>query len=305
MAGKTTSFISLRRITTISSHTFTQLVRMKVFYLLSVFAVLLIGVQMVEMPYSVSGVSNMNQDLRLLKSAGFFAMNTFAFILALSATALLLPKDIEDRTLYTILCKPVPRLDYLLGKLGGVLCLILVSLLVMDGLFSAILHFKVEGIVAETQSMLGARGLSAAVIERQSEEIYSQGVTWNLQIGVLAVFLKAAVIASIAMLVSTFSTSTIFTIIITVIVALIGTIQADAREYFMRQEDLGIITPMSEVTRWVALLFPDFQLLGVEDGVIDGKQVPSTILGRVCWVAFLYCAVYTVLSWFVFRRKEV
>lgn len=305
MAGKTTSFISPSRIWAIASHTFTQLVRMKVFYLLSVFAVLLIGVQMVEMPYATSGVSDVNQDLRLLKSAGFFAMNTFAFILALSATALLLPKDIEDRTLYTILCKPVPRLDYLLGKLGGVLVLILISLLVMDVLFSVVLHVKVTGIVQETTEFMTMRGRPPELIEKYAADLYAQGVTWNLQAGVLAVFAKAAVIATVAMLVSTFSTSTIFTIIITVIVALIGTIQADAREYFMRQESLGIVTPMSEVTRWVALFFPDFQLLGIEDGVIDGKQVSASVLGRVCWVAFLYCAVYTVLSWFVFRKKEV
>lgn len=305
MAGKTTSFISPGRICTIASHTFTQLVRMKVFYLLSVFAILLIGVQMVEMPYATSGVSDVNQDLRLLKSAGFFAMNTFAFILALSATALLLPKDIEDRTLYTILCKPVPRLDYLLGKLGGVLGLIVVSLLVMDVLFSAILHMKVTGIVEDGSAMLVSMGRPPEVVEKYASDLYAQGVTWDLQAGVLAVFMKAAVIASVAMLVSTFSTSTIFTIIITVIVALIGTIQADAREYFMRQESLGIVTPMSELTRWVAMFFPDFQLLGIEDGVIDGEEVPISLLGRVSLVAALYCGVYTVLSWFVFRKKEI
>ena len=46
-----------------------------------------------------------------------------AIILGIVATALIIPRDLEDRTLYTILAKPVPRLDYLVGKLLGILAL--------------------------------------------------------------------------------------------------------------------------------------------------------------------------------------
>jgi len=42
-------------------------------------------------------------------------------VYSIAATALLLPRDVEDRTLYTILSKPVPRIEYLLGRLVGVL----------------------------------------------------------------------------------------------------------------------------------------------------------------------------------------
>ena len=297
-------FISDTRISVIAGHTFTQLVRMKVFYFLVVFAVIVLASQFVDMS-TLGAVKAVEQNLRVMKGAGFFAMNMFSVILALSATALLLPKDIEDRTLYTILCKPVPRLDYLIGKLLGVVALVTVGLLVMDGLFCLILNIRVEAMVAEQADLLTRMGRSAEVIESHAAAIREQGVTWSLQAGVIAVLLKAIVVASIALLVSTFSTSTIFTIIITVVVVLIGLIQAEARDYFLQQQSLGMSSPMLEMTRWISLLFPDFKLLGIEDGVINGERVSWSLLGRVSLAGVLYAAIYTVLSWFVFRRKEL
>ena len=64
----------------------------------------------------------------MLKDVSLGAMSIFTWLLAVLATAMLLPKDIEDRTLYTILAKPVPRFEYLLGKLLGVLALLFVAL---------------------------------------------------------------------------------------------------------------------------------------------------------------------------------
>lgn len=297
--------ISVARISTIAGHTFTQLVRMKVFYFLAIFAVLLLGLQLIDMPYVSGAGGGVDQNIRLIKSAGFFAMNTFCFILALSATALLIPKDVEDRTLYTILSKPVPRLDYLLGKLFGVIGLLVVSLVVMDVLFSSILYLRVESVVAEDSKMLTEMGRPQSMIDAYVSGIRAQGVNLELQAGVLGVFLKALVVAAVALLVSTFSTSTIFTIIVTVMVVLMGLIQAEAREYFMQQQALGVTTLMSEVTRFIALLFPDFKLLGIEDAVIDGKNLPRGVILQVSLIAVFYSAIYVVLAWFVFRKKEI
>ena len=52
---------------------------------------------------------------------------------------MLLPKDMEDRTLYTILAKPVARFEYLLGKLCGVAAMLTVATLLMTTFFSAVL----------------------------------------------------------------------------------------------------------------------------------------------------------------------
>src|SRR5688572_31379163 len=104
-----------RRIGVIAMHTFTQLVRMKVFYFLGVFAVILLAsnlfnIQNLDRP-NLAGVD----ALRSIRSWSLGTMTLFSVVMGIVATALLLPKDVEDRTLYTILAKPVPRLDYLVG----------------------------------------------------------------------------------------------------------------------------------------------------------------------------------------------
>ena len=59
----------------------------------------------------------------MLKDVCLGAMSIFTSLLAILATANFLPKDLEDRTLYNLLSKPVPRFVYLLGKLLGIILL--------------------------------------------------------------------------------------------------------------------------------------------------------------------------------------
>lgn len=301
---KKTSFISISRIRVIAGHTFTQLVRMKVFYFLIAFAILLWGAKQVIFPNETGGDTSPEQELRLIKSAGFAAMNMFGMILSLSATALLIPKDIEDRTLYTILCKPVPRLDYLLGKLLGILLLIFVSLIAMDLALSFFLNQKASEIIAtQTEQMLSI-GMPQDVINEQLAGLKAHGVTMNIHFATFAIFLKATVIASIALLISTFSSSTLFTQILTLVIIVIGLIQADAREYATTMAEFGQTNSLSNISLGIAVFFPDLQFLSIEDGVIDGRDIPLKIMGQITVIATFYFAIYIVLSWFTFRRKE-
>jgi len=277
---------------------------MKVFYFLVVFVILLWAAKQIILPNQTGGDGSPEQELRLLKSTGFAAMNMFSMLLALSATALLIPKDIEDRTIYTILCKPVPRLDYLLGKLLGVLVLIFVSLVAMDLVLSFFLHQKASGMIALQTEQLVARGTPQEVINEQLAGLKAHGLTINIHFATIAIFLKAIVIASIALLISTFSSSTLFTLILTLIIIVIGLIQADAREYATMMAQFGEQNKLSNISLGVAIFFPDLQFLSIEDGVIDGRNVPMSIMLQISMVAILYFAIYVVLSWFAFRKKE-
>ncbi len=298
-----TSFISLPRISVIAGHTFTQLVRMKVFYFLIIFAVLIWALKQFVLGTFTGGDTASEQQLRLLKSTSYFAMNLFSIVMAISATALLIPKDIEDRTLYTILCKPVPRLDYLIGKLLGVLLLIFVSLIFMDLLLSVMLHYNTQSLIASEISLMGAGG-NSEVLQERITTLNAHGLTNNIHYATLVIFFKAAVIASVALLISTFSTSTIFTLILTIIILLIGMIQADARELILKASERGETSIISKLSMFIVLVFPDFQLISVDDGVIDGKIVPKLTLLKITIVSFFYVALYTSLSWFTFRKKE-
>ena len=132
---------SFARVAAITGNTFTELVRLKVFYFLLIFALLLIANSLFMARLSFQ------QEFQVLKDVSLGAMSIFTSLLAIVATAQLLPRDLEDRTIYTILAKPVPRYEYLIGKLAGVLLLLALSIVAMSALFLAVLFLREQMLV--------------------------------------------------------------------------------------------------------------------------------------------------------------
>jgi len=101
---------SFGRIGAIARTTFIELARLRVFYVLVLFALVLI--------ISSSFVARISfqQELQVTKDIALGAINFFLSMLAIVATAQLLPRDLEDRVIYSVLTKPVRRFEYMLGK---------------------------------------------------------------------------------------------------------------------------------------------------------------------------------------------
>jgi len=303
-----TSFFSPRRAGIIALSTVTQLVRMKVFYFLAPIALLFVGLQFFDVFwYEGPEASQPQQELMMHKNLCLGTMMLFSSLFAIVSTALLIPGDIEDRTLYTILCKPVPRLDYLVGKLLGVISVIFVAMLVMDILMVVTLHYRTQAVSAELGEYLGAIGWGEEEVRQGQAEVASHGPSLILQYGVLAHFLKASIIAAVALLISTFSTSTLFTIASSVMIWIIGAVQSLAREGLFTKGEYGVEPGMMDriLGTIISLVFPDFQLFeSVSDGAARAMEIGVFDMLHLGGLTFFYIAIYTVLSWFVFSDKE-
>lgn len=297
----TVRILDPRRVWVLAMSTFTQLVRMRVFFFLIIFALVVAGAALVMVRWS------WEQELKLIKDVGLGAMSVFAGIFAVAGTALLIPKDIEDRTLYTILSKPVPRLDYILGKLLGVIVLLAVSLALMHVLLSVVLfarqHFIFETQMAALDRAPQPPEAIAEAKAQAAEVIARQGLTWNLLNGTFAVFLKASVAAAVALFLSTFASSTLFTITSAMAVLIIGHLQAFARDYFLAGEVAGGIERLIAVL--VAIVFPDFRLFDLTDGIAAGDVVPAVTMFKMTGLALLYLFIYTLAAHFVFSDREL
>jgi len=273
---------------------------MKALYFLLIFSLLIV----VASTFNVFSYTA-EQQLKLLVDVALGAMSLFTSIFAIVATAMLIPRDIEDRTLHTILAKPVPRASYVVGKLGGVLLMLAVVLLVMDVLFGGVLALR-QAILLGGGGVGGSglpdeASLEAAAAYR--EAILAQGLSWNLQNAVLGIFFKAAVAAAATMLVSTFASSSLFTIIVSVVIFFIGHVQAVARDYWMRGGGEDVLGRL--LAALVALVFPDFQLFNLVDGVVAGEVIPLLSMVKLAGLTGLYLVIYALAACLIFSEKEL
>jgi hypothetical protein len=284
-----------KRITAIAANTLTELTRQKVFYVLLIFALVLIGSSVFLARFSFQ------QEFQILKDISLGTMSIFSSLLAIIATASLIPRDIEDRTVYTILAKPVPRLEYLLGKLFGVLLLLAISLALMGVLFAAVLYFREHTILNET-----ARQLSNAPREQLADalnQIRASGFKIDVFAGVAVIFLKACLLAALTLFVSAFSTTNIFTVTVMVAVYFIGHLQATAREYWLTEHSAGWIA--KTFLAIVALIFPDLQAFNLVDEIVAGVAIPLALLAKTAVLGIFYVVIYTLAATFVFYGKEL
>jgi len=292
------TLFSPSRVLAIASNTFLELVRAKVFVLLTVFALVIIAGS-----FFLERLSFL-QQFQMLKDAALGAMSIFTWLLSILATAMLLPKDIEDRTLYTILAKPVPRFEYLIGKLLGVLQLLLVSTLIMSFAFGAVLFFRQQWAIAEAIQSAGGAKAAAETVAAITKEIKASTFSGSLIPAIVAIYLKAALCASLTLLISTFSSSMIFTVMVSFACSLIGYIQPVAREYWINgPEQASALTKV--MFMFIALLFPDLQLFNLVDDVAAGNAVSTALFLKTAGIGVIYVFVYLFLGYWFFSEKEL
>lgn len=286
---------SFGRVTAICANTLTELTRMRVFYVLLLFALVLIGGSVFLARFSFQ------QEFQILKDISLGTMSIFSSLLAIVATARLIPQDLEERTIYSILAKPVPRFEYILGRLGGMLLLLGITIAAMTALFVVILYGREQTVLHET-----ARELSAAAPEQLASALQSvraSAFSPNLISGIALIFLKASLLAALTLFVSTFATTHIFTIVVMVFVYFIGHLQGIAREYWLHQHGAGWATHLFLAA--VALLFPDLQAFNLVDDVVVGAAIPMTLVLKTAGLGIFYTVVYTALAMVAFSGKEL
>src|SRR5204863_147535 len=137
------------------------------------------------------------QEFQVLEDIALGAMSIFTSLLPVIATARLLPQDIEYRTAYTVLAKPVSRFEYLAGKLLRVLLLLALSLSALRVLLFAVLVLREQSVLNET-----ARQMATAPAEQSAEALRlvpASAFNVNLFSGVAVIYLKGCLLAALTL----------------------------------------------------------------------------------------------------------
>jgi len=288
--------LAFGRIAALTANTFTELTRLKTFYVILLFALLLIGNS------AFMARLTFQQEFGVLKDIALGAISLFSSLLAVLATAGLLPRDIEDRTIYTILSKPVSRLEYLLGKLAGVILLLALSIIIMSIVFLIVLKFRELTLLRETSRRLNFSAPPQQIAEA-SRDISDSGINLNLCGAIAIIFVKAVLLASLTLLISTLASSSIFTTSIMVLTYFVGHLQSIAREYWLEGDSPNLMSNI--FLGFITLFFPDLQSFNLVDDISAGVTIPIALIVNTAALGFCYTTFYLLLATAIFCRKEL
>lgn len=303
MGGLLTGVLRMpARVAAVAGVTLTQLVRMRLFLVPAVVAVLFLALQFVPYQENISMEYQGVAQLQFLKDVCLGCMHLFGVIFCVAATALLIPRDTEDRILYTILCKPVPRFDYLLGKALGVAALLVLMLALMDGLMGLLLQVRGAAISAELTAALTAHGYTAEEMRPYLEQVAEAGNSWNLQRGILASLLGYVVLTGFTLLISCCTSGSVVSIIFGLGGYFVGMFQSSL--FVSLSSGQGTSAFMRGVETVCSVLLPDFSLFTVADTASAGASLSWAALGTLAVIALGYLLLHVVTATWIFSRKE-
>ncbi len=215
------------------------------------------------------GAMAVDQASRVLLDFGLALIELFTLAAAVHGAATTILREIDQKTLYLILTRPVSKDAYLAGRYLGLLLSSGAAMLVM-----ALLHL----------ALLRAKG--AAFVPAYPVLLFGS-------------FLKVALMAALATLLALFSTSVLTALNLTFVLWVLGHFMSEARFLIGR-----LSGPAAWLSRAAILLVPNLQLLNFK----DRWEAPGALtFGGTAWAAG-YAAVYASaclgLAMLLFRRKE-
>ena len=257
----------MSRVGAVAWNTFREAVRDRVLYNLVFFALLLIATAILVGQISI-GIETI-----VLISLGLSAISVIGLLIAVFTGVGLVSKEIEKRTLYALLSKPVRRWEFLAGKFGGLVLTLTVNTAAMAiGLLLALLYLK-----------------------------------HALQYGDVAVFiavyfilLKLAIVVALALLFSCF-TSQFLAILFTASLYVAGLFISQ-----MRNLDGSRVGPAMKVFfSWVSYALPNFQNFDVMAAAAHGRAIPVALILHNTLYAMLYCTIVLSAATVVFSRRNL
>ncbi len=247
----------------ISLNTFREIIRDRILYGLVVFAILLISVSM------LLGQLSFAEQIRISMNLGLTAIHLGTVVLSVFVGSTLVTKEIDKKTIMTILARPISRTQFILGKALG---LSLVNLVVMSGL---------SVVLAGVLYFLGA----------DLKPIFL--------LALVGILLEGMLLLGITLLFSTFSTS-IMVVTFTMGVFLIGHWLESMQFFAEKSETVSFIFFQQLISR----VFPDLEVFNWRAHAVYSDRVSAEEITYAGLYAFGWFILTIVLTSLIMRKKD-
>ena len=266
----------MRAIGAIAVNVFRESVRDKVLYNLVLFAILLIGASY------LLGQLTAGQDVKIIKDLGLASTSIFGLFIAIFIGIGLVSKEVERRSIYSLLAKPIHRYQLVLGKYAGLALTLVVNVTVMAIALYGVLWYMASGVGPEAQRVWDAPALDPALSK-----------------AILLILLELMLITALALFFSTFSTP-ILSAAFTFGLFIVGHFSADLRN-FDQVVDSAAAVKLARGLYWV---LPNLAQFDVKAQVVHGQAVPAGYVAVVALYAIVYITMLLALGTYVFSRRD-
>lgn len=268
--------MSLAAIRKVAGAVFKESVRDRVPYSLVIFAVILMGASFL-MSRLTAG-----QDFKVVKDLGLATMNAIGLLIAIFIGTGLVAKEVERKSIYAMLSKPLSRSSFLLGKYAGLVLTLAANLGMMTVAFYVMLQY----------------------MEWTTDDWIKQG--WRapandprLLAAVALVGVQLMLTTAVALFFSTFS-SPMLSMLLTLAVWVAGHFSADLRSFQLATDAPAAIA----VARGLYYALPNLDALDVKNEVVHGLPIVWSSIGLALASVGAYIGVLLGGAVLIFNRRD-
>jgi len=261
----------------IALNVFRESVRDKVLYNLVLFAIVLIGAS-----YLI-GQLTAGQDVKIIKDLGLAATSIFGLFIAVFIGIGLVSKEVERRSAYGLLAKPIHRYQMIAGKYAGLTLTLAVNVAVMAAALYVVLAYMQWGVPNDVQQAWDAPALDPALLK-----------------ALLLILLELMILTAIALFFSTFS-SPMLSAAFTFGLFIVGHFSTDLRSFEQVVESPAAVT----LARGLYWVLPNLEQFDVKAQVVHAQPVPLGYMALTGAYAALYIAVLLVGAMVIFSRRDL
>ena len=251
------------KIKAIALNTFKEAIRDRILYLLLFFA----GVCIVFS--RILALLTIGDRIKIIKDVGLASLSLFGALMAILMGTGLVYKEIDKKTIYTLLAKPIHRFQFLLGKYFGLVLTLFVMLSSMSVIFLAVIF------------------------------LHTFTVEWEMLVAILFIFLEVCLITSVAMLFSCFSTP-ILSSLLSLSFFLIGHLSWGLKTLIDKIKP-GFGKVMAQILYHIA---PDLENFNLKTEIVHDLPIPPQIFlfSTFYWMA--YTLAILILALVVFKKRD-